>query len=622
MRRYFTGLSAWLLLPALACGTSGEGAPGQSPTAGGAARPHDATVPAAVTAFIRAHAHPLSTIEPGGSRTDLPFFVNAARASRIIGLGEQSHGTHEHSRLKHRLIEALVRDAGVTAIAFEAPLLEVDDLDAWIKGGPGDPERDAAALTFWCWKTEEVLDLLRWLRAYNAAPTMARKVSLYGFDMQRTPRAVATLVAFLERVDRVRAQQARRVLATLGDPFAMDDYGTAWKSQAVAITGVLRDVRQWLAAERADTTARTSAAAWWTADRAARILEQYVEMETSEKPDGRDIAMAENLQALGEREGPDGKIAFWAHNAHVDAHVGATNDNQRTLGGELRTRLGPGYLAVGLALGDGSFRAFGVPRRVGARTRTFTVPAAPAGTFDQALILAGMDRFGLVLRDLEPGDPVTSWFDAQRPSRSLGWAFNGRPERYLDPVRPRSSFDVVFFVHQSTPTRPIARLEPEPFPIFDTPRALDFANRFDGGGDPAAWSAFGTSWDYQVSNTSGAITVTRAGSPARAEAFGGIRQGIRAAAFRGRTLRATFRTTVNAGTTGVAHVWIRANHDDAWRSTAIAFVDKAIISVGPGQQLLEMAVPQTADTLDFGLALVGDGGASLTGLTLTSVPES
>ena len=89
--------------------------------------------------------------------------------------------------------------------SFELTPLDVDD---YVVNGRGDPERAIAGLGVWPWMTDEVLDLIQWLRAYNR--THARKVHFVGIDMQVPDRALNEVLAYLRRSTCARRSIARR----------------------------------------------------------------------------------------------------------------------------------------------------------------------------------------------------------------------------------------------------------------------------------------------------------------------------------------------------------------------------------------------------------------------------
>jgi erythromycin esterase len=44
---------------------------------------------------------------------------------------------------------------------------EAFDINEYVLTGNGDPVKALAGLYFWTWDTEEVLEMIRWMRRYN-----------------------------------------------------------------------------------------------------------------------------------------------------------------------------------------------------------------------------------------------------------------------------------------------------------------------------------------------------------------------------------------------------------------------------------------------------------------------
>ena len=106
--------------------------------------------------------------------------------ARIVALGEATHGTAEFFRMKHRLFEYLVERKGFTVLAFEANWpSDVEFLDHHIKTGAGNAHPAPGA-----WRTEEVRDLIAWMRAYNSAPGRAKMLSFSGFGIHGSAQCV------------------------------------------------------------------------------------------------------------------------------------------------------------------------------------------------------------------------------------------------------------------------------------------------------------------------------------------------------------------------------------------------------------------------------------------------
>ncbi|MEA2688337.1 MAG: erythromycin esterase, partial [Candidatus Eremiobacteraeota bacterium] len=130
----------------------------------------DATPPAtkpdsAIVRQLREIAAPLKTLDPGAPLDDLGDFERAVGRSRVIGLGEATHGTSEFFVLKHRLFRDLVEKKGFSVLAFEANVAEARDIEAYVTTGKWGSRLALKLVQTPPWQTEEVLHLVEWMRA-------------------------------------------------------------------------------------------------------------------------------------------------------------------------------------------------------------------------------------------------------------------------------------------------------------------------------------------------------------------------------------------------------------------------------------------------------------------------
>lgn len=152
-------------------------------------------------AWVKANAVPLTSVNAGSGFDDLEPLRSVIGDARIVGLGEATHGTREHFQMKHRLVEFLATQMGFTIFSIEASTPESYAVDGYVTGGVGDPAALVAGMGFWTWRTEEVLDMVRWMRAFNereASAGSGKHIAFTGFDMQNPtqPRAIVhTFVA-------------------------------------------------------------------------------------------------------------------------------------------------------------------------------------------------------------------------------------------------------------------------------------------------------------------------------------------------------------------------------------------------------------------------------------------
>ena len=171
--------------------------------------PSTALPPSALDRWLRDHAITFATVEPTEDFADLQPLKRIIGDARLVSLGEATHGTHEFQAMKHRLIRFLVTEMGFTDFAMEANLPECAGIDDYVQGRQGDLAPLLRGLYFWTWDTEEVRDMVEWMRAHNATPEARPAISFHGFDMQYISVAMDNVLAYLRRVDLAAVASAR-----------------------------------------------------------------------------------------------------------------------------------------------------------------------------------------------------------------------------------------------------------------------------------------------------------------------------------------------------------------------------------------------------------------------------
>jgi len=171
-------------------------------------------------AWLRTNAVELATVEAGHGFAELQPLKAMIGSARVVGLGEGTHGTREYFQAKHRLLEFLATEMGFTLFSIEANMPEAYALNDYVLGGPGDVEALIAGMYFWTWNTEEVRDMVEWMRAFNsklAAEGSTDRVQFTGFDMQTGKVAIDVVRKFIAAHDpEYRAEAAPALDALAG----------------------------------------------------------------------------------------------------------------------------------------------------------------------------------------------------------------------------------------------------------------------------------------------------------------------------------------------------------------------------------------------------------------------
>jgi erythromycin esterase len=600
--------------------------------------PRDTPAPAEVLTWITQAAIPLSTVKAGHGFADMMPLREVVGKARIVALGEATHGTREFFQLKHRMLEFLVEEMGFSVFAMETNLPEALAVNDHVLNGKGDPANALARLETWTWDTEEVLELIRWMRRYNQDPKHSRKVKFYGFDMQFPVVAAQALIRYLKEVDPAGAREFGPILAPLDDYFSATFYAMrpseANRATAAGIAALIRRLDE----RRAAYQKRAGALSWALSRRQAEVLRQGEEDLRTPAPRSstlRDRFMAENAASLLELEGPDAKMVVWAHNAHV--MLGERGDGIPSMGSYLKAKFGSDLVVFGLAFNQGSFQAIDLsPRSRG--LVPFTAPRAPEDSLDATLARAGPPLFALDLRRAPADGVVADWLRSRLRTRSIGGVYNESMATLFDRRSLTRSCDALLFVEKTTAARPnpTGRRSSR---RSDQPRRAAFT---DGGleegtpGDvPESWfaSAWPSNAPYQVTlSEQKPKTGKRSGFIGRErsqDTWGAatLSQRVDAAAFRGKRVRlsAMARAEVE-GPGNEAQLFLQANpaprgdrlpNETGAPVIAVAHLpDHPIVDRAWRLYQVEMDVPAEADAITVGFVLAGNGRAFIDDVSL------
>ena len=160
-------------------------------------------------AWLKANAVAVKTVEAGNGFEDLRTLKAAIGSARIVSLGEATHGTREIFQMKHRLTEFLATELGFTIFSIEANMPEAYRVNDYVLHGKGDPKALLNGMYFWTWNTEEVLEMIEWMRQFNASGK--GRIQFTGFDMQTVRVAVEIVDELLRKVDAEYVTKVRSV---------------------------------------------------------------------------------------------------------------------------------------------------------------------------------------------------------------------------------------------------------------------------------------------------------------------------------------------------------------------------------------------------------------------------
>lgn len=389
---------------------------------------------ALVAELIREAAEPLEEIKG----FDPAPLIERIGDSRLVLIGEATHGTSEFYRMRAEITKQLITRHGFRFVAIEADWPDAARIDGYVRRlKPLDGQSWEAFSRFptWMWRNHEVLEFVEWLRAYNQAiDDPQQRVAFYGLDLYSVFTSIRAVLDYLDRVDPEAARIARLRYSCLtpweGDPamygrMAVGGRYRVCENEAVA---TLKDLlKERLRYGQAD------GARLMDAIQNARLVadaERYYRVMyygSNESWNLRDQHMFETLELLLGFHGAGSKAVIWEHNSHLgDAAATEMGAGGQTNVGHLcRKRFGTSAYLIGQGTDHGTVAA---ASNWDEPVEVMQVRPAYPGSYENLFHDSRVEAFLLPLR--EPRRPdVRVELSASRLERAIGVVY--RPDTEL-----------------------------------------------------------------------------------------------------------------------------------------------------------------------------------------------
>ncbi|WP_164126231.1 erythromycin esterase family protein [Sphingobacterium luzhongxinii] len=381
-------------------------------------------------AKLQKYIYPLRTYEPDeGSTKDLKVLDRLIGNSKVVALGEVSHGSSEIFKMKNRIIQYLAMNKGFDIFSIEANMPESYKLNDYIVKGEGDPRKLIAGMYFWTWNTEEVLNMVEWMHRFNQPN---QRIQFTGFDMQFYGGALKEIGEAFQGNDAVSSEidDLKTELDKIQNASRQN------KSMFIVGDSVRKEINNIITSLENSieiSSFKTSKKIWLRKN--LDIVQQYLGLSSSS---WRDKCMADNVLWIKEQN-PESKIAIWAHNGHIQK----TNQMQ---GAHLAKQLGDDYVTFGFCFYDGSYTATGKE----GLTSYDAVEAYP-GTLEYLLDKVKEPVFILDLKKIKSDNyKETEWLLKQVEYRRVGgMAMNGAE---FSESNVSEDFDYLIFIKESSPS--------------------------------------------------------------------------------------------------------------------------------------------------------------------------
>lgn len=422
------------------------------------------------------HTHPLESPVPMSSLADLSP-LSEAGDSKIVAMGEATHGTKEFFQLKHKIFRYLAEKHNFRIFAFEADMGEAIYLNNYVQGGSGDIAQIMAdKMHFWTWKTKEVEALLTWMRSFNKGKPSSEQVYFIGLDAQHMSYQPTLIEGYIKTVRPELTAETQSVLKnikklTTGSRRQIrNNYQEMTESQQEAISDTLNYLMRKMEAVKEEMILASSDLKYQTMYQLVRNLQQvhqnlYARQKRNDRS-LRDKYMAENAIWASQLFGEKTKIAIWAHNGHIsELELKSLFAPFTPMGYHLDKKIGDDYKSIAFTFNKGTFTAIGSDiirnKRTGLGLHTIESPPTK-GSINHLFSLGQDDSFIFNMDSLEPNSDLGNWFSKEHELLEIGAVYAGDPKIYYRPAILPESYDFVIHFDSTSHSHSESFLTPSP----------------------------------------------------------------------------------------------------------------------------------------------------------------
>jgi erythromycin esterase-like protein len=388
--------------------------------------------------------------------------------SRLVLLGESTHGTAEFYDMRARITRELIEKKGFNIIAVEADWPDATSIDHFIRGSGQKPvfkNKPFSGFPTRMWANHSVLAFVHWLKDYNQHFNSAEDAAgFYGLDLYNMFSSIEAVLEYLQDVDPKAADVARWHYGCLmpwaDDPSFYSDVMQSRRHRGCGyeVLAVLQDLLK-----KREHYRQAGRQRFFSAEQNARLIrngEHYYRTmyyAINNSWNQRDQHMFETLQAILNYRGQTSKAVVWAHNSHIgDARAtGMSARGEFNLGQRVRETFGDSAYLIGFGTDHGTVAAaseWGEPMKV------MQVQPSHIDSYGRQCHDVKTDNFLLPLRN--PIQDITrKKLLPERLERAIGVTYGPETELkkyYFYASLPRQ-FDEYIWFDETRAVKPLSR---------------------------------------------------------------------------------------------------------------------------------------------------------------------
>ncbi len=399
---------------------------------------------------------------------DLDGLIHEASSTKLVLLGEASHGTHEYYAWRDSISRRLISEHNFNFIVVEGDFASLYALNKYVKNLPGAASSAKEVLLNldrwpqWMWGNYEVLALAEWLRTYNEQLPEDERVGFYGMDVYDEWRSKEALLEFLFTAHPNLFEEAKKHYECFA-PFDSDSWLYARYAGAghVNCSQNTEDVLNMLYENKHMMRGISDEDFFYALQNAYvfRNAEKFYRKSamglSSASWNARAIHMFETTKRLLKLYGAKSKGIVWAHNTHIGdaSYTDMQRANQVNIGQLARDYFGNNEVfLVGFTTYKGYVKA---GENWGSDRSKMKIPKAVNNSLEERLNRTGLASFYLIFDET---DRKHNEFSQQLGNRAVGVVYNPQFDaRQFVPTIVPKRYDALLFFRNTKALKPLQK---------------------------------------------------------------------------------------------------------------------------------------------------------------------
>jgi len=368
------------------------------------------------------------------------FLDNQLENVKIVGYGEDTHGSAEFTLLAKELIDYLSKNHKFNIFILETGFSEGLYLNDYVQGKRDDiktilNEHNST----WRYKTEEFILLMDWIKNHNK--TSKTKITIYGSEMQYVISDVRRIQNYLTHIgSKYKIEGFEKHLWQNITEEEKSDYFISYSK-----------LKSYFLANSVDFKNKSSEKEFQLIYHQIEILGQFVftihQNIHQRKMDLRDLYIAENIEWILAYEDTKSKALYWAHNVHVGNWV--SNGIVDVAGHHLKKRFKDSYYNIATDFGTGDFFAFAHnPKKDGNGLQKFNFNTIDTSTFTYCIKRQGKPNAFIDLRNAKQKQGLKNYLE--KPLKIMYGAGSTEWGKETQTVGIGKAFDAILYINKVT----------------------------------------------------------------------------------------------------------------------------------------------------------------------------